>query len=103
MASNYRQSSIEERFFGHTTIVNVPVIATPANLPEAYAAAVDSTLQSPDLTLSRSYHQVYSSKLKDFVLNHWGKILTGVLVAGVGYWYYKKQKEQENKVAIQKS
>jgi len=52
MTAHYRPRTIDERFFGHTTIVNVPVSLPQENLPEAFTAPVDTTPGAPDLTQS---------------------------------------------------
>ncbi len=95
MTKTYRPPTIEERFFGHTTIVNVPVSMAPENLPGTYITPVNSTPLIPDLTQSNHNAPKTFSKVGTFMSKNWGFILAGVIIGvGVGYWYNKRQKEK---------
>lgn len=96
MATIYRPPTIEERFFGHTTIVNVPISMPPENLPESCTTPVDSTSLIPDLTQSHTA-PTSLSKIGTFMSKNWGYILIGAIIAGSAYWYYKRQKEKSKK------
>lgn len=97
MNSTYRPPTIEERFFGHTTIVNVPVSVPPENLPETYTAPVDTTPLIPDLIRSNNNTPTTLSKVGTFMSKNWGYILVGVIIVGSVYWYNQRQKENKKK------
>lgn len=97
----YRSPTIEERFFGHTTIVNVPVSMPAENLPGAYIAPVDTPL-IPDLTQSNHKATTNLSKVGVFISNNWVYILIGAVIVGSIYWYNKKEKEKSKKSPVVK-
>jgi hypothetical protein len=97
MEVSYRPATLNERFFGHITLVKVPVSLPPENLPAPFAAPVDTIIPAPDLSLSDLNEPSSPNGLADFMTNHWGKILIGIVLAGGIYWYYKNEKEKMKK------
>ena len=97
METSYRPATLDERFFGHTTIVNVPVSLPAENLPAPSVAPVDTIIPAPDLTLSDLNDPAPLTGLVAFMTNHWGKILIGAIIVGGTYWYYKNEKEKSKK------
>ncbi|MBK7307766.1 MAG: hypothetical protein IPN43_11390 [Chitinophagaceae bacterium] len=97
MIKNYRPPTIEERFFGHTTIVKVPVSMPRESLPETCITPLDSPPLIPDLTQSNHKPPIALSQVGTFLSKNWGFILAGAIFAGFAYWYYKKQKEKSKK------
>ena len=94
MTTTYRPLSIDERFFGHTTIVNVPVSVPLENLPGVSAALVDTTLMTPDLRRSNLKGPTTFAEVGAFMTKNWAYIFVGAILIGYTYRYYMIQQQK---------
>lgn len=98
MNTAHRPLTFDERFFSHTTIVNVPVSIPSMSLAESSAVPVDNSPMALDLTWSNHNDLNTFSGMGTFMSKNWGYILVAAVFVGSAIWYYKKQEEKSRKI-----